>query len=63
VQVRHAVGSGASDQVVLEQARGRGDVIVTADTDFGTLIARSGTLWLSHATLALHSEAVACYER
>jgi predicted nuclease of predicted toxin-antitoxin system len=40
--VRDAVGSGAADAHVLETAVERGAVIVTADTDFGTLLARSG---------------------
>jgi predicted nuclease of predicted toxin-antitoxin system len=41
--VRDAVGAGASDHVVLDHAREHGLVIVTADTDFGTLVARAGT--------------------
>lgn len=40
--VRDAVGSGAADAQVLEAAGERGAVIVTADTDFGTLLVRSG---------------------
>lgn len=40
--VADAVGAGASDDRVLEHAREHAQVIVTADTDFGTLMARSG---------------------
>jgi predicted nuclease of predicted toxin-antitoxin system len=40
--VGQAIGHGASDRVVLDYAVDHGAVIVTADTDFGTLIARSG---------------------
>jgi predicted nuclease of predicted toxin-antitoxin system len=40
--VRDALGAGTSDDHVLDHARERGQVIVTADTDFGALIARSG---------------------
>jgi predicted nuclease of predicted toxin-antitoxin system len=40
--VRDAIGSGAGDDAVMQSAAGTGAVIVTADTDFGTLLARSG---------------------
>jgi len=37
--VRDAVGTGASDHVVLIHALPLGAVIITADADFGTLVA------------------------
>lgn len=40
--VRDALCSGVGDQAVLEHADENDAVIVTADTDFGTLIARGG---------------------
>lgn len=39
---RDAVGSGARDDAVMQSAADTGAVVVTADTDFGTLLARSG---------------------
>lgn len=35
--------TGASDQRILEQAVAEGRVLVTLDTDFGALVARSGS--------------------
>jgi predicted nuclease of predicted toxin-antitoxin system len=42
--VGQAIGQGASDRVVLDYAVDHGAVIVTADTDSGTLIARPRTV-------------------
>jgi predicted nuclease of predicted toxin-antitoxin system len=54
--VRDAIGAGASDHVVLEDARERAAVIVTADTDFGTLAVRSG---MSQPSIILMRELLA----
>ena len=42
VHVRDLGLQAATDEVVLEHARSQGQVLVSADTDFGTLLARSG---------------------
>ncbi len=39
--VRDVTGTGATDATILDVAARRGAVVVTADTDFGTLVARS----------------------
>jgi len=42
VHVRDLGPQAATDEVVLEHARSQDQVLVSADTDFGTLPARSG---------------------
>lgn len=45
-EARHAhqaAGAGASDQAILDYATSHGAVIITADTDFGGLLARAKT--------------------
>lgn len=41
--VHEVIGAGASDREVMRHAIDHGAVIITADTDFGTLLVRGGT--------------------
>jgi predicted nuclease of predicted toxin-antitoxin system len=39
--IRDTIGTGAPDATILDAAEKSGQIVLTADTDFGTLLARS----------------------
>lgn len=55
--------SAANDAAIVQRARDEGRVVVTQDTDFGTLLAASGTRWPSVILLRLRDGRPSAHSR